>query len=117
MNENDRIVCNKCGCQFAPNDIKIEELEDQDLAVQFYRCPGCKSPYLILASDHEMRQLTARRRAIQIKIRVAKMKRFRESTFRKYIREDEAIKKKQDAIFPELERRGKELLSRLEGAE
>lgn len=114
MNENDRIICNVCGGQFSPKDIKIEQVEEQDLEVQFYRCLRCKSPYLVLASDSAMRQLIERRRAIQAKIRVAKLKRFRESTFRKYIREDDAIKKKQDAIFPELERRGKELLSRME---
>lgn len=106
------ITCNKCDALFLPSDCKQEQVEDGDLIVSFFRCPYCKKPYLILAADAEMRNLIERRKAIRQKIKMARAKKFRESTFKKYFREDEEIKKKQDAILGDLQKRGNEVLAR-----
>lgn len=106
------ITCSRCNSSFLPRDCRSEQVTDGELAVSFYRCPYCKKPYLILATNSEMRVLIEKRTMIRAKLKAAHAKRFRESTFKKYIREDAEIKKQQEAILADLQKRGEEVLAR-----
>ena len=110
------ITCEKCGSSFYRADCQMEQVEEKDLTVTFFRCPDCKKPYLVLASNAEMRELIDRRKAIREKLMAAHSKKFGEDSFKKYIREDLRIKKKQMAILPDLQKRGKKVLERDEFA-
>ena len=106
------ITCTRCNSSFLPSDCRTEQVTDGDLAVSFFRCPYCKKPYLILATNPEMRVLIEKRTMIREKLKAAHAKRFRESTFKKYILEDEKTKKQQEAILVDLQKRGEEVLAR-----
>ena len=104
------IDCNKCGQQFAVDDSRLGSIRDGDLEVQDFSCPACGTKYHILTTNSTMRSLIERRKAVQLKIKAARAKRFKESTFKKYLREYEQIKKEQEKIFPELKAQGEKLL-------
>lgn len=111
------IDCNKCGQQFTVDDSRMGSLRDGDLEVQYFSCPACGAKYHILTTNSTMRSLIERRKAVQLKIKAARAKRFKESTFKKYLREYEQIKKEQEKIFPELKAQGENLLHEGEPSE
>lgn len=76
----------------------------------YFSCPACGAKYHILTTDSTMRELIERRKAVLLKLKAARAKRFRERVFQKYLREHEQIKKVQEKIFPELKAQGEKLL-------
>ena len=104
------IDCNKCGRQFAEADYCLRSIQDGDLEIQYFSCPACGTKYHILTTNSTMRSLIERRKAVQLKIKAAHAKRFKERTFKKYLREYEQIKKEQEKIFPELKAQGERIL-------
>ena len=104
------VVCNRCGQRFALKDSCSGTVRDGDLEVQYFSCPACGAKYHILTTNSTMRDLIKRRKAVQLKIKAAHAKRFKERTFKKYLREYEQIKKEQEKIFPELKAQGERIL-------
>ncbi len=104
------VDCNECGAQFVIDDSRIASIKEGDLEVQYFTCPSCGAKYLFFATDSRMRELVRQRKAIQMKIKAAHAKRFKERTFKKYMKEYEEIKKAQEELFPELKARGEKIL-------
>ena len=104
------VDCNECGAQFVIDDSRIGSIKEGDLEVQYISCPSCGAKYLSFATDSRMRELVRQRKAVQLKIKAARAKRFKERTFKKYLREYEQIKKEQEKIFPELKAQGEKIL-------
>lgn len=102
--------CNKCGERFVLDDTHLGVIKEGDLEVRFFRCPACGWRYNILTTDSKMRDLIDRRNAVQSKIRLAKAKKFKERTFRKYMQELDQIKKEQEKLMPELKAQGEKIL-------
>jgi len=109
MNEN-RVDCNKCGSEFVLDEFRFGVVKKGDLVVRYFTCPVCGERYHVFTSDTEMRNLTEKRKAVQLKIRAAFAKKFKKKTIKRYEDELDQIKKKQMAIMPELKRRGEEIL-------
>ena len=106
---NDVSVCNKCGIEFIPDKSLLGEIQKDDLVVQYFTCPECGERYHVFTSDSEMRVLIERRRAVQMKIRAAFTKKFREKVIREYERVLDQIKQKQESIWPQLKKLGEEI--------
>ncbi len=106
-----RIDCNKCGQAFTLDDSRLGLIQDGDLEVQYFSCPACGAKYHILTTDSKMRDLIKRRKAVQLKFKAARAKRFKERTFKKYQREYEQIKKEQEKIFSGLKAQGEKILN------
>lgn len=118
MNLFDQSIdCDVCGYGITANDIHVRMLRSGDLEVQYFSCPACGAKYHILTTNSTMRSLIERRKAVQLKIKAAHAKRFKERTFKKYLREYEQIKKEQEKIFPELKAQGEKLLREGEPSE
>ena len=79
--------CNKCGQEFTLDEHRFGSIRDGDFVVQYFSCPACGAKYHILATNSTMRSLIERRKAVQMKIKAARAKRFKERTFKKYLRE------------------------------
>ena len=105
------INCTTCGQQFTVDNYCLRSIQDGDLEIQYFSCPACGAEYHVLTTDSKMRSLIERRKAVQLKIKAAHAKRFKERTFKKYLREYEQIKKEQVKIFPELKAQGEKILS------
>lgn len=110
------VDCDKCGAQFIIDDSRIGSVKKDDLEVQYLSCPSCGAKFLIFASDSKMRALVERRKATQAKIMVAHTGKFREKTFKKYMRELAQVKEEQETMMPALRAAGEKLL-RGEGSE
>ena len=104
------VDCDECGVQFAVDDSRIGSAKKDDLEVQYLSCPSCGAKSLIFVSDSQMRSLVERRKAVQMKIKAAHAKRFKERTFKKYMREYEKIKKEQEDMMPALKAAGEKFL-------
>lgn len=104
------VECDECGAQFVIDDSRIASIKEGDLEVQYFSCSSCGAKYLFFATDSKMRELVQQRKAVQAKIKAARAKRFQESTFKKYMKEYEKIKKAQEKMFPELKARGVKIL-------
>lgn len=106
---NEVSVCNKCGMEFIPDKSLLGEIQKDDLVVQYFTCPECGERYHVFTSNSEMRALIEQRRAVQMKIRAAFAKKFREKVIREYERELDQIKQKQESIWPQLKKLGEEI--------
>lgn len=104
------IDCDVCGYGITANDIHVRMLRSGDLEVQYFSCPVCHTKYQILTTDRKMRKLIERRKAVQMQIKAARAKKFKERAFKKYLRENERIKKEQEKMLPSLEAQGEKLL-------
>ena len=107
---NETTLCNKCGQEFTIDVHRFGSIREGDFVVQYFSCPACGAKYHILTTDSTMRELIERRKAVLLKLKAARAKRFRERVFQKYLREHEQIKKVQEKIFPELKAQGEKLL-------
>ena len=92
------------------DDSCLGSIRDGDLEVQYFSCPVCGAKFHILTTNSVMRDLIERRKAVQLKIKMARIKRFKEHTFKKYLREYEQIKKDQEKIFHSLKAQGEKIL-------
>lgn len=111
MNPFDKPVdCNECGAQFVVDDSRIGSVKKDDLDVRYLSCPSCGAKFLIFVSDSKMRSLVEQRKAVQMKIKAAHAKRFKERTFKKYMREYDKIKKEQEDMIPALRAAGEKIL-------
>ena len=81
------VYCDECGAQFVVDDSRIGSIKKDDLEAQHLSW-----------------------KAIQTKIKAAHAKRFKERTFKKYMREYNQIKKEQEDMMPALRATGEELL-------
>lgn len=108
MNKN--IECNKCGSEFLLDESRFGVIKKDDLVVEYFSCPVCGEKYHVFTSNSEMRALVKKRKAVQLKIRAAFTKKFREKTLQKYEQELDQIKKEQQAILPRLKCAGEKIL-------
>lgn len=112
MNPFDKsVTCDKCGASFIIDDSRFASITEGDLEVQYFSCPSCGAKYLSFASDSKMRDLIQQRRAVQTKIQAARAKMFKAQVIKKYMREYEKIKKKQEKLLPDLRARGWKVLN------
>lgn len=102
--------CNKCGKWFALDGSLFGAIQADSLTVQYFSCPACGERYHVLTLNDEMRKLIEKREAIQTKIRAAHAKKFREKTIKRYIKELDGIKAKQEKLFQELKPLGEAIL-------
>lgn len=107
---NEVAICSECGGEFIPDKSLFGEIQKDDLVVQYFTCPNCGKRYHVFTSDSEMRALIERRREVQMKIRAAFAKKFREKVIREYERELVQIKQKQESRLPRLKRLGEEII-------
>lgn len=105
------VICNRCGESFSMGE--ISQITDGDIEVQFFCCTNCGKAYHILTTDSEMRKLIDQRCAVARKISRSIAAKCREKTLRRHMQEDAKIKKAQEAIAPELKKRGEELIEKL----
>lgn len=102
--------CNECGEIFNVGQEDVQLLVSYPYEVQYIICPHCGSKYHVLTTDVGMRELIAKRVAIQQKIRAAHNKRFRKVAIQSYYRELEIIKSEQKALEPTLRNIGEAML-------
>lgn len=107
---NGTIDCNKCGQQFTVDDSCLGSIRDGDLEIQYFSCPACGVKYHVLTTNGKMRELIEQRKVVQLKIRLASTKKFKERTFKKYLREYERFKEEQEKMRPELKAKGERFL-------
>ena len=108
------IDCNKCKAPFVLDDSCMGVLKKGDFVVQYIACPACGAKYQAFTSDTEMRQLVERRKAVQLKIKAAFAKKFREKTIRKNEKEFDQIKRQQQRLMPKLKAAGENILRQAE---
>ena len=103
-------TCNNCLDEFKieKDDILHETLEGLD--IQYFICPSCGYPFVILAEDEEMKRLIADVRKVSKKLREGQAGHFREGTLRKLLAERSRIMRRQKEIAPDLKRRAERLL-------
>lgn len=110
-----KATCNNCLETFDIEKDGILYGVFDGLDIQYFRCPSCGYPFVILAEDKEMKQLIAERSEVQKKIRMARAGKFREQTLRKLILRQEEISMKQKKLMADLKPRAERLL--VEGAD
>lgn len=108
------VDCDKCGTSFVLDDTCTGMLKRDNLVVQYVSCPTCGAKYPAFTSDTEMRKLIERRKAVQLKIKAAFAKKFREKTIRKYEKELDQIKRQQQKLMPKLKAAGEDILRQAE---
>lgn len=110
------MICNRCGESFQFDRTDIYCVEEGDLAVEAFDCPLCGQAYQVLTTDGKMRELIERRKAVRQAIKIARVKKFSEKTFRRYERELQKIKREQQAMLPKLKKLGDAILRKQEEA-
>ncbi len=106
-------TCNKCGKDFTLLRENIFVVQEDGYDVSYLECPHCKEKYLICTFDKKMHDMVARRRQLENVIRIAREKKFRPGTIRKYIREREAIIAEQKKHADELKAIGEEIMNKV----
>ena len=106
-------TCNKCGRDFSMRPQDIFNVRDEEYDITYFECPHCKERYLICTFDKKMHDMVARRRQLEYVIRIAREKKFRPGTIRKYIQEREAIIAEQKKHAEELKTIGEELMNKV----
>lgn len=107
------VVCNKCGKDFAPGTVEHQAVQAEGLEIEFFQCPHCGARYHVFTADAKMVELQSRRRALRQAIRLSQKKRLGRA-LKRLIREDEELKAEQLRLEPDLKRRGKEILKKME---
>lgn len=105
-----KVTCNECGEAFVVGRQDIETIKDGEIEVQYFRCPDCHRPYLVLTTDKAMRQLIEKRHILSQTIRLAYAKKFRPQVVQGYIKELDVIKSDQNKMMDDLNRIGYKLL-------
>lgn len=101
--------CNKCkGTFYIDLETRLAELEG--MTVQYFRCPHCGEPYIILAADEEMKKLIDENKNLRQSMVAAHQKGFRKKTIDNYMGKLNKIKARQNALHPKLKKRALELL-------
>lgn len=104
------VHCNKCGKGFYTGEDNLSIIKKDDLTVQYFSCPYCEERYHVFTADAQMQALIEQRKAVQLKIKAAFAKKFREKTIRKYEKELDQIKRQQKKLLPELKAAGEKIL-------
>lgn len=104
------IDCDNCKASLVLDDSYMGILKKGDFVVKYIFCPVCGAKYQAFTTDTEMRQLIEQRKAVQLKIKAAFAKKFREKTIRKYEKELDQIKRQQKKLLPELKAAGEKIL-------
>ena len=109
-------TCNSCGEVFEVTPRSIIEAEfirehEEDLTVQYFKCPKCGRKYVVFAANEEMKRLVDERVAIQKKVKAAHIGKFREKTTRQYLNEIAKIEEKQKKLLQTLKPRAERLLA------
>lgn len=107
---NNITICDKCGQEFTLDEYRFGAIRDGDLTVHYFTCPVCGERFQFFTLDKEMRELVARRKAVQMQIRAGHAKKFSRKTLRKYEQELEKIKRKQEKMIPALKAVGEKIL-------
>ncbi|MDE7365707.1 MAG: hypothetical protein K2N27_12675 [Ruminococcus sp.] len=102
-----KVICDKCGNDFAINQSDFEEIRRGDITVQYFRCPACLAKYHICTTNFEMRRLIRKR--VEIQNDIASSPNARKSR-RLKDRLDKIIAQ-QKKVFPELKKLGEEILN------
>lgn len=104
------VYCNKCGKGFYTDDDTLHTIKKDGLTVQYFSCPYCEGRYHVFTTDARMQALIEQRKAVQLKIKAAFAKKFREKAIRKYEKELDQIKRQQKKLMPELKAAGEKIL-------
>lgn len=105
-------TCNKCGKDFSLLRENIFVVQEDEYDVSYLECPHCKEKYLIGVFDKKMHDLIERRRQLEQILRIARAKKFRAETIRRYVKEYEKVKADQKALADELKPIGEEIIKR-----
>lgn len=90
------VICDSCGKQIDMNDSSaLGSFKQGDIVVQYLRCPHCGKKYHMLTTNTELRQLIDKRKALEMSIKMAHVKRMREKVIRRQIKELNKLKNKQ----------------------
>lgn len=77
------IQCDYCGKKMSVKSLNIQEREEGELRIQFFRCNGCGKEYLGAVTDEALRQEIQEIKLEQAKTKVMIQKKFREETIEK----------------------------------
>ena len=105
-------TCNKCGEIFDLVPERYHQLQEEGLTVDYFDCPFCLARYHIFTADAAMNELIQKRKAMNQKIRLARVAKARKKTIFGYQRELEKIKREQLKLEETLSPRGAEIMNR-----
>ena len=108
-----KVTCNECGEAFVVGRQDIETIKDGEIEVQYFRCPDCRRPYLVITTDKAMRQLIEKRHILTQTIRLAYAKKFRPQVVQGYMDELDVLKSDQKKMLNDLNQIGYKLLERV----
>ena len=108
-----KVTCNECGENFVVGRQDIETIKDGEIEVQYFRCPDCRRPYLVITTDKAMRQLIEKRHILAQTIRLAYAKKFRPQVVQGYMDELDVLKSNQKKMLNDLNQIGYKLLERV----
>ena len=108
------IDCDNCKASFVLDDSCMGILKKGDFVVKYISCPACGAKYQAFTTDTEMRKLIEQRKMVQLKIKAAFAKKFREKTIREYEKELDQIKRQQKKLMPGLKAAGEKILRQTE---
>jgi len=108
------MICNNCldGFQIEKDDIRHETHEG--LEIQYFRCPSCGYPYVILAEDEKLKDLEAARKVIGKKARAAYVGHYRKKSFAALAIEELKLKKEAMELASKLKHRAEHLLKEVD---
>ena len=110
-----KVTCNECGEAFVVGRQDIETIKDGEIEVQYFRCPDCRRPYMVITTDKAMRQLIEKRHILAQTIRLAYAKKFRPQVVQGYMDELDVLKSDQKKMLNDLNQIGYKLLERVDG--
>lgn len=105
---NKPVICDKCGELFSPGE--MQTVASGEYQTQYFVCPYCGFKAHVLTTNEKMRGLIEQRRAIARKVKLGRLKKFREKTLQGYLDEDGKLKAEQEKLLPTLKKKGKEIL-------
>lgn len=106
---NKPVVCDKCGELFSPGE--MQTVASGEYQTQYFVCPYCGFKAHVLTTDTKMRGLIEQRRDIAKKVKLGRLKKFREKTLQSYLDEDAKLKAEQEKLLPVLKKKGKSILA------
>ena len=104
------IICNNCLDEFEIEKKSILRKTIEGLEIQYFVCPSCGYPYVILVEDEEMKKLTAAIREINKKLQAGKIGHFRAAVIRKLLNERDGIMRQVKADSEDLKRQAERML-------
>lgn len=106
------VICDNCQKQVDMNDTSVYgSFKSGEVVVQYLRCPHCGKKYHMLTTNAELRRLIDERKGLELQLRMAHVKHFKAKTIRRYIKEVDKLKNKQNELADALKVIGIQLLN------